>query len=51
MQHSSQSLDQQRFLFGEDGPQIEDEAIIFHAGDNGDASRARRSRCSSFVAE
>src|SRR6267154_2994828 len=34
MKCPSEGLDQRRFLLREDGPQVEDEAIIFNAGDH-----------------
>src|SRR5438046_8683016 len=40
MKCPSEGLDQRRFLFREDGPQVEDEAIIFHAGDHRYAGRS-----------
>src|SRR6266851_2529599 len=40
MQHSSESLNQQRLLFGEDGAEVEDKPVVFDAGDDGDACRS-----------
>src|SRR5713101_5684947 len=37
---SRKSGDERRFLLGEDGPQIEDEAVFLHASDDRDACRS-----------
>src|SRR5260370_11025486 len=39
MQHSNESFDQQRLLFGEHGAEVEDKPVVFDAGDDGDAGR------------
>ena len=39
MQNRGQRLEEQRLLFGEHGSKVEDEAVVFDTGDDGDAGR------------
>ena len=40
MEHEGERGDEQRLLFGEDGAKIEEQPVIFNAGDDGDAFRS-----------